>query len=80
MLYLQRKGFKGVKIGDLVQELKVEDELAFNASIMMLLKSKVILKQGNASKIESKNEMISFNNAFKSQSLKVRCFNLPRYI
>lgn len=55
LLYLQRIGFKSVKIGELLQELKVEDELTFNASIMMLLKAKVINKQGNPSKIESKN-------------------------
>jgi len=47
---------------------------------MMLLKAKVILKQGNQTKIESKNEFISYNMNFKSASLKVRCFNLPKYV
>jgi hypothetical protein len=52
---LQRNNFKSARIVELLQELKVEDEPAFNASIMMLFKARVINKEGNPSKIESKN-------------------------
>lgn len=51
LLYLQRMGFKSAKIGDIIQELKVDDEPAFNAALMMLLKTRVINKEGNQAKI-----------------------------
>ena len=79
LLCLQRRSFKGLKISDLIGQIKPEDEPGFIASISMLTKKGIIKKSGNSPKIESKNEIVEFNSGFKSKVPKVGCFEVPRF-
>ena len=45
LLYIQKHGFKKVSIADLLSDLKIDDEPSFIASILMLCKVGIVLKE-----------------------------------
>ena len=51
LLFLKKRGFAPAKYGDLLSQLKIEDENFFKNSVMSLLKNGVLVKQGQSVKI-----------------------------
>jgi SepF-like predicted cell division protein (DUF552 family) len=79
LLFIQTNEYRPAKYGDLLSTLKIEDEPFFKSSLLNLVKYGVLVKTGNAVKIESKTEEFSLNHDFKYKTLKVGCIIVPKY-